>query len=1355
MSRITKRLSIAALSILFVVCGTFSLVFGMTTAEASSVGGYVNLCENGDFEKEYTSWGVNGNTPERTYDTDRASYVGKLVGPGWVQTRIWKAEFVIGCEFKVTFALKIDSPVATNDNQYLLRLKGNDGSWLNDSYVTGFGENGLLETGKWNAVTVYFAIYDNLDGTYTVKGGTDRSNYGFSYVTNAAELGYLDVAVGCGNIGSTTAWYIDDFTIEKCGNTGAGEWTNGDFETDFGNSWGVNSFAATHVWYSDAATGSHAAKQTGGGWLSNRLWSAKLVAGKVYRINLDLKAESPNATTDNQFLLKFKANDDEAGAVYGDIGCNGGIETNVYRQYVYYVKLVGGEDGSMTLFGGKTRSTLAATAIVYQPDKVSHLDIQFGCGNIGTTTAWYVDNFVCTDVTPPEPEVRYNAAITVVYEDGSAAEGFRYKLSGDYESAAVQNNVVTVSNYAGDIDYIFSKAGYVTAGGTLAEGTESLTVVLKKRQITPDETKADGNLFGYYGFEEQDVMAEMDQIIHPNGWEVFVNGTAGTVGVQVTDEESYLGNNSLKVTCGTDRFVTRIIGEVAQTHHSDPGVLYHAVYYVKGTTPGITLQPSTVVQVYTADSNNFESGWGPDTYTNVIPLGNPVAISDSEWTRIDVEFLYRFEGKKVYVESALGTQEYEFENDVTHVGYFDLSLNGEGVYYLDNAALFASYDIRVEVLDENNESVTENVEYVFTDYMGKAISVSGTYADGAYCVKGLYGTFNVQATAGGKTYTGSASKNYPDILFAEEYTASVTVRYCDGTPVPTEAVLGVYAMDGAKEIEGEYDAESGKYFFRGAMGDLQVSAFVQGAEQHRTVTLSRYEPDGVYEAILVPDAEYGLEGNSASNGNVETLNQIVMLNNTEYTYPGVSNIPVEGKWFSFGPIVSLSDEAAVGSKSLRLTNLASRLAEDDPVYARYLQDNELADRSFGDRLGYRGGNAYLLDGTVYSYTSFVKAPATETSVTFDLIYLVTCNLNNYGQFNLWCPVSVTVGSRNWEKLEMRFSFSVEEDVSANESGIYEHDRWQVVCTYTLLKNDEVLKDCTGVYGYDVYSQGQYYFYGFDGNGGLYGFNGMTDKEDTVSDGGASFGSIASVEPSYQITNGTSLLIDGATMTSLYDAQITVLDRELAPNTSFPWLKLVDRYTGEILFYEAAECFDAETGKYVVEGLFHSYDVYACDENKQVIAGLIGQSVSSEVPACVVEYEYDMVLTVTDQDGNAVTDLTVRILLANGSTVNATGNGDGTYSYSGLTGVRSITFRKAAGSENDYTFPNGVTVSSADCVKTVTVTLNVPTQSEGSSPEESAAEKAGCLGSVNGVAALGLFVLAAAALPLFRKKEKAE
>ena len=56
---------------------------------------------------------------------------------------------------------------------------------------------------------------------------------------------------------------------------------------------------------------------------------------------------------------------------------------------------------------------------------------------------------------------------------------------------------------------------------------------------------------------------------------------------------------------------------------------------------------------------------------------------------------------------------------------------------------------------------------------------------------------------------------------------------------------------------------------------------------------------------------------------------------------------------------------------------------------------------------------------------------------------------------------------------------------------------------------------------------------------------------------------------------------------------------------------------------------------------------------------------------------------------------------------------------------------------------------------VTVTLNVPTQSEGSSQEESAAEKAGCLGSVNGVAALGLFVLAAAALPLFRKKEKAE
>ena len=1427
MSKLFKRFGIGILcAVMLMSFAMFALMqAGKVKAETIPKTGFENLCVNGDFETEYSAWGVNGLSPERIFDEETESFIGKVTQPGWVQARIWNASFMIGAEFRITFKIKPEksegditegetpegetpegetpegetpegetpegetpegetpggetpegetpggetpegeTPDAEitkekNDNQFLIRMGGYDSNNSvfvgPEAYLTGWGEGGLLTVGEWTEITVYFAIVDNHDGTYTLNCGTDRTNYQLQHVTNSnIELNYFDLAIGCGSMGTLTEYYLDNISVTKCGITGDSVWENSDFELEFPETgWGVNNGVCDRL--QDEEADSFVIRRTGGGWLNNRLWSAQIEAGKLYRFSVDLKVESPLATTDGQFLTMLKWNDDNAQMGYVEIGCNGGVATNVYRQYIWYIKFVEDEEGNLVLHTGKSKDALTPNRtadnqgfLQSAADQVSHLDVSFGTGNPGSATAWYVDNFACVDVTPL---VMTDATLKVVYEDGTPAEEFTYTVNGEYKEISAENNIVSVTGILGTATYTVTKQGYYSVSGVLAEGENE--VVLRERVIEPDTTRPEGNLYPFYNFEDQEISATMESIMNfGNGWELFVNGTQGQVGLQITDENSYLGEKSLKVTNGSDRFVTRIIAETTQYHYINANVRYHAVYYMRGDSPGITVQPCVVVSVYTSDSDYWDKGWGPNANSNCIDLGVEITLSDTEWTRIDVNFSYRFEGNKLIVSGDAGDTEYEFANDITHVGLFDLSFKGAGTFYTDNVALFESYDATVAVYGADNELQTEGVTYTFTDYMGQVHEFEGKYENGVYVVENLFGNFSVSAALSEeRVFEGTVSERYRSLILAEPYSPKIIVCYPDGTLVAREKILEVFAMDGANEVAGVFDEETNYWVFENVMGELDVFVWVKGAEQHKIVQITRTMQDVEISVLSVPDASLGLAGNMAGNGNAEEGNNVVMLSNTEYAYPNTTTIPAEGKWFSFGPVISLSDEAAVGEKSVRLTIDTERLAADDPVYKQHMEDNGLAHKKFGDRGCYRAGNAFLYDGTEYSYVSYVKAPQSEQSVTFQLIYLVGCSLNNGGQFNLWVPTSVTVGNRFWEKFEMRFSFTLEEDEAANATGNYNEDRWQLVFRYELFRNDESIVKNEGTYGYELYSKGQYYFYGFTPQGEMYGFNGITEFEDTTHNGGASFGSFGSIEPSYQITSGSSLLIDGATLTSGYDAEIRVLDRELKPNTDISWLKLIDDYTGEILWFAAADCYDVEAGVYRIADLFHSYRVYACDGNKQPIDGLVGQSISSERTNAVVEFEYTMKLTVRDQHGNAVKDLNVRISLANGSTVNATNNGDGTYSYAGLTGVRAISFRKAQGSENSYTFPSGLTVTSADCEKTITVTLNAGDDSVKPEPPVDNTGK-GCGGYVAAGSVMVASALMSGAVSLILKRKK--
>ncbi len=1310
--------------------------------------GYENLVENGDFQTEYTSWGVNSMTPEKVAGEDGNVY-GKITSPGWLNARIWNASFLYGKTYRASINYKpVTSDGAATSNQFLAAIKSNDGSHFGEFYVTFGGEAGLT-SGQWRTFAFYFTIVSE-DGEDVFYTGANPSSLTEKARGTKGALSYLDVAFGCGAMGNLTEYYADDFVINEYDEKQVAE--NSSMTDIFpANGWGMNSFPTTRVW--DNEKQSYVAKLNGGGWLQTRLWKANVKLNALYRINLQLKQNNVNATADGQFLIQTKNSDKNEQINYIDIGCNAGqAKTNVYSSFVAYFKIVDNGDGTISLLGGKTKSLSNLRELGSFAD-FSHFDIAIGAGNVGSTTDWFVDNFTITDLSSDEVSL-YNGEITVKDADNNPLEGFTFKISGTYENAETNGNVISIENIAGEVSVLISKDGYVAKTVTLTKDEAAKETVLEKRTTVADISDYTGELFPYASFENLALGTKTNYIGEGVGLATFVNG--GSSYMVVTNEDSYFGEKSLKAYTGGDRMVFRLVGGNEGYQKIYKGTTYHAVMYVKGTVEGQQIQPCMYVSYY-VEGDVVTSG-AKQGINETLSLGAAVTLSTEEWTRIELNVKYEITDGKLVITWDGGSKTYEScveGKKIIEACWLDLSLSTKPEFFVDDVAFFKTYDAEVEVLNVAGDRVTDGVVWTIKDYQNRTLDITPVKNDkGAYVFGGLYGKVSFIATVGDKTYAGTTLDVYNKLTLAEAYAATVKVCDYSGAVLTGSFIKEIFALDGANVILAVYSDEKGGYVFENCMGELKVYVYAKGYVQHVAYVVTR--KDGVKTIALekAPAADDGLEGNSALNGNPEELNQIEMYNSRDYAIEGVGSTGANDKWASFQPVLTLSDEALVGEKSLRISTDTRALRADDPAYDEFMTENELEDRTFGDRVSYRAGNGFITDGSVYKYSVYVKAPALqEDNTEFSFINLTTFNLCNNGQFNLWVPRNLSVSSKFWSNIEVYFSYNVVVDEDASR-GNYEFERYKLIYTCKGYLNGEKFVDVSFEYGYEQYKDGVWAFYqpSDDGTVTTFGELDTTRHDGTVKDqeGGRSFGSIAFVEPSIQITNNKSLLVDGLTITKEYTADVKVLKKDLSADDTIKYLKLTDRYTGKVIYLEAADYYDDIDRKYYIPGLYHSYDVTATNEDKEEIEGLRGQIVSSEKSDAVIEYDYSIKITVKNQLGELVSDVVIRIVLRNGSSVEAKNNNDGTYTYSGLSGVRTINFRKASGSENSYTFPTGLTVSSANNEFTVTVTKKTNDASDSSDTGSSSTEEKGCVGSISAVS-LGVVALLGAAAIILKKK----
>ena len=1402
-----------------------------------------NLVDNGNFETEYDSsapggWGYYSQ-PVRVEESD-GNHVGKInvTGGFWIAPRIWNASFMYGKTYRISFNMKLvasdGSTTLSGGGQFLVSMSSNDNAHINSDAGTAYidiGANSGSTIGSWKTYSYYirFEKGDTNDVLYT---GTTASNLTKKLDCNGTGLSHFNPMIGCGNNGNVSEFYIDDYAMVEVDDNLVQNSTMTDIFVPSGTStnWGVNSFATTTTErYWDADKNSYVVKNTGGGWLSARLYAADIEFGKLYRMTAEMKLDSATSATmgsNMHFQYVF------AGQTYTadiGVGINYSSPTNVYVTGVGYFRLDLQDDGSLVFSYGKTKDTVAATdKVVAEASSFTHIDCQIGSGQ---TDAWYVDNVAIYCVSPSiydgsitvldengEPltdyvyeitgnytaatldenvlnvtgiigeisveiskegyvaqtaqltdksntatvnlisEARaYEATLTVKDSEGNAVTDFTYTVggTGTYEAASVSGNVITLTKVLGEVSVTIEKSMYTSVTVTVTEESATQQVTFDKRAIIADPSDYTSELYEYKSFEEADISTPT-QLMDCFKLTTFVNGgTSATI--SVTNEDSHYGSQSLLVNSVGDRLVFRMTRTQGLSNF-DLDKTYHVTYWLKGITENMTVTPC-VYFTYFVEGDVMTSG-AFNGINAVINLGKAVTLSTTEWTKIEIEFsvsvidgeihLYSpFFGEQVYASAVSG-------KDIVDVGDFDLSLLAQGSYYLDDVTFYNTYNATVEVLNESGERVTSGITLTATDFTGNALSVTPEIdaENNVFVYKNIFGVVNYSVVVDGETFTGSTSVSNPSLTLANPYTATVAVLNGAGETIDVELIYNIFAMDGANRIEAVWNEDLQAFTFSGAMGELKVYVYAQGYEQHEYLTVIRTKPESEFRLKAVPSSEEGLRGNTALNGDVEDLSQLEMYANRDYAYPEIQATGANDKWASFAPVLTLSDEAAVGEKSMRISTNTALLAADDEAYAEFMEDNDLDNAIFGDRVSYRAGNSYLLDGTRYCFTAYVKAPATQSADTrFSLIFLTSVNLCNGGAFNLWIPVDITVGNDYWHKIEMYFSYEVSDDTVANATGNYEYGRYKLtVCVETYLDGVQ-LYDRMGVYDYNAYKDGTYTFYTPGENGEMEGWGDLdTTRHDGIKDqeGGRSFGSISMFEPSFQIQSNNSLLVDGGTITSEYKGTVSVLNKDLTPNAEVAYLRLTDRYTGEVIYLNAADYYDVIDQKYYIPALYHSYSVSVCDADKNEVAGLAAQLISSEVTSTVIEYDYDITVTLKDQNGNVITDVVVRILLANGSYATATNNKDGTYTYSGLSGVRQISFRKENDSENSYTFPSGITVSSAE--NNIEVKITLKTDEEPETPDDTT-KKSGCGSSVQGSAfALAAVVILAGGIVTLRKKK---
>lgn len=1573
----TKSRSVLGGIVLLMILAVLVLAAPAGKASAAGKNGaYANLIDNGNFEAEYVSWGVNGTTPERT-EEDSGNHVGKVVGAGWVQARIWNASFMYDQLYKISFNLKLVSDneeAETSTAQYVARIKANDGAFLQDSYVDiGCNSEDGIALNVWQTFVYFLKVSDNRDGTYEVLAGRDPAAMA-ALGTGVGELSYCDIAVGSGNFGNLSEWYIDDYVMTPYTEYALNLVPNGDFELDYdasapggwgfgvqparveteggnhvgkievtggfwtgpriwnaafmygktyrisfnmklvagngaevlsggqflaalssndnahipdttyidiganagsaigkwqtyayyiriekgeerdvlytGNTadsltkkmdclgtdlshfnpyvgcgapgnvtevylddyqiveadgnlvenggmtdvfvsegqatnWGVNSYASVSTGrYWDAEKNSYVVRNEGGGWLSARLWANDIEFGKLYRMSAEIRMDSDSsAALPSNMHFQFKLSDQESAVYTADIGMSqGSLSTNAYHTAVAYFRLDRTDDGSIVLSYGRTKETVAPTSVTFADGAAfSHIDCQIGPGHEGV---WYIDNVAIFDVSPLKYEAEvvvfdadeapltgftyeisgayenavlednvlriigaedelsvsirkegfvgqtvsitptsaaqrlfllsaeqsYTAVLTVLDREGNPVTDFSFSIggTGSYETASAEQNVITIEKVLGEITVSLKKSLYTDVTVTVSESTAAQEVTFDRRQTVPDPSDYTGELYAYQSFEKVPV-SDPVQLMDSFGLSTFING-GSEASIAITDQESHYGDHAMLVRSVGDRLVFRM-SRVQGSTNFELDKTYHAEFWLKGITEGLQIRPC-VYLTYFVEGDVLTSG-ALQSIDELIQLGDAVTLSTDEWTKVEVEFSLSVTDGKLVISSPYFDETRIVESSVAgkgivDVGWFDLSLNARGDYYLDDVTFFHTYTAQVEVFNADNERVTDGVILTATDFAGQPLNLTPEIREGKFIVEGAYGVVHFSAQVGDLVYSAATSAANTSITMASPYTATVAVLDGGGETVSAELIHDIYATFGATRVEGVWNDALRAYTFEGCMGDLKVFVYAQGFEQHEFLTLTRTEPQGEFRLKKVPSAADGLRGNTAINGDVESLSQLEMYNNREYAYPEVQSTGASDRWASFQPILTLSEESAVGESSMRISADSAQLAADDADYAAFMEANGLSNRTFGDRVSYRAGNSYLLDGTTYCFTVYAKAPATQAADTrFTLIFLAVVNLCNGGQFNFWVPVDVTVTNDYWSKIEIWFSFELSDDEAAVAAGQYEFTRSKLTSCVRACLNGELLYDRIGIYDYNVYKDGTYAFYSPGTSGEMEGWGTFdTAGHDGIEgqEGGRSFGSIALLEPSFQILSANSLLIDGGTITSEYEGDISVLNRDLSANDSVAYLRLTDQYTGEVIYLDASAYYSQVNQKYYIPDLYHGYRVCVCDADKNPIADLSEQTISSEVPATVIEFDYDMVLTIKDQHGDLVTDVIVRILLANGSYAQATNNGDGTYSYSGLSGVRQISFRKESGSENSYTFPSGITVSSAQSRFEVVVTL---------------------------------------------------
>lgn len=1615
-----RSITLTLLSIMLAFSCVF-LAFTLNVNRASATVDdsiYYNYITNGDFETEYDAWGINGTTPERI-DDGTGNHVGKMTSAAWVQARVWNAGFMYDNVYKISFKLKLvsaDSEATMSEAQYLARLKGNDGAFLAENYVGVGCESKTVALNEWKTYTYYLKVADNRDGTYGVFAGMDYNNLAQVGATTNVELSYLDIAIGCGNFGNLSEWYIDDFTMVNYTEYTKNIVQNGDFETayeEYGNEqfwayygspervqledgnwvgkvavtggfwkapriwnasfmydktyrisfniklvgaegattlsggqflvnltsnddahipsgtyidiglndgcaigdwknvsyfiriekgvekdvlytgttasnltkkidclstglshfnpmigcgapgnvvemylddytiaeydgdltvnsdmsepfaaegnltgWGVNSWATTSSErYWDAEKQSYVIKNVGGGWLVNRFWNVAaqntFEIGKTYRISLEVKGDTdlPNAT------LQFDGIDangavDSVGVSTYQVGGYVSQAVGVYNSVLQYIRFEM-EEEKLVMYAGATKAGMAKTTFSTTLDYLTHFDVKLGTGSAGN---WYIDNFEVVCVSPDtytstitvtdsegvaindfayeitgtyesasisgnvltiegvDGEISvvvskndyvgatvdvsigsstqtialesaakaYTAVLTVKETDGTVVADFEYKINGVYESANIEDNVLTVVNALGDLQVVITKAYYNDVTVNVTDTTATQNVTFDKRATVADPTDYSNLLFGFDGFENQPLTETPapDAIMTSYGVFAFINGGGATVAV--SERDSHWGNHSLLVHSVGDRFVTRLDG-ITKTLAKDTE--YHVTYYVKAVSGEITVQPCAYA-TYWLVGENYQAGANHDTDSSTFNLANAVTVTANQWTKIEVVFSYTIQGDELTFNYGNGgSTTFTATDDIYDVCWLDLSLACQGDYYLDDITFARTYDANATVLDAEGNPVTENVQLTVKDYAGEVLDIVPTVENGKFVFEGLYGTFEIIAEIGGKTYSGTVSINYPELILADEYTATVKVVNGAGEQIANEDVYAIYAQDGASRIDGTYDAENGVYTFGGAMGDLKIFVVAQGFEQHAFYTVTRKNANMTLNIAAIASSLDGLRGNLALQGDVEEVGQLEMYNNTDYAMDGINATGTNNRYSSFGPVLTLSDESAVGEKSVRISTKTEDLRKDDAVYNQFMIDNDLDDAVFGDRVSYRcAGSDYLTDGTTYRFTTYVKAPSTQQGETqFDFIYLMVCNLCNGGQFNIWVPITLEIGSNFWNKVEVFTSYNTAIDEAA-EAGDYQYERFELNFSIRILLNGVELVNETGTYGYDNYKDGTYAFYSFNEKGEFYGWGALdTEKHDggvKDQEGGRSFGSFAYCEPSFQIKNEKSLLIDGTNIVSEYTADIEVLNQDLTPNSQVEYFRLTDTYTGLVSYVEAAQYYDEIDQKYYIPGLYNAYKVTICDANKVAIAGIEEQLISAENGEIIIEYNYDIKLTVKNDKGELVTDVEIRITLANGSVAKAVNNNDGTYTYSGLTGVRNISFRKTG--ENSYTFPSNLSVSSANNEFEVTVTLKVEENTD-PNPNEPTKDKGGCGSFVATSSLFTAVTLLAGSIVVLKKK----